>query len=49
MTRVWEGRLAFNSWQRQVFFLFTTVCRSIMGPTQPPIKWVLEALSLRIQ
>jgi hypothetical protein len=27
------------------FFLFGTISRPALGPTQPPIQWVLAALS----
>jgi hypothetical protein len=30
-------------------FLFTTASRTALGPTQPPIQWVLEALSLGVK
>jgi hypothetical protein len=29
-------------------FLFTTVTRTALGPTQPPIQWLLRALSLGV-
>jgi hypothetical protein len=31
------------------FFLFATVSRPALGPTQPPTKWVLGVLSLGIK
>jgi hypothetical protein len=30
----------FESQQRLVIFLFTTLSRPAMGPTQPPIQWI---------
>jgi hypothetical protein len=30
-------------------FLFTTASRTALGPTQPPIQWVLGALSLGVK
>jgi hypothetical protein len=30
-------------------FLFTTASRPALGPTQPPIQWVLGSLSLRVK
>jgi hypothetical protein len=34
----------FKSQQGLEIFLFTTVSRLALGPTQPPIQWVPEAL-----
>jgi hypothetical protein len=34
-------RPGFDFWQRQENFLFSTVSRPDLGPTQPPIQWVL--------
>jgi hypothetical protein len=31
----------FNSWQGQRIFLFATMCRLALRPTQPPVQWVL--------
>jgi hypothetical protein len=41
--------LGFDSWQRLVIFLFTTMSRMTLGLTQPPIQWVPEALSLWVK
>jgi hypothetical protein len=41
--------LGFNSWQGLGIFLFTTVPRLPLGPTQPPIQWVPRALSLGVK
>jgi hypothetical protein len=30
-------------------FLFSTACRTVLGPTQPPIQWVSGATSLGIK
>jgi len=35
--------------QGQVIFLFATASRPALGPTQPPIQWVLGALSLGVK
>jgi len=42
----WPG---FDFWQQQVSFLPTTASRLDLGPTQPPIQWVLGALSLEVK
>jgi hypothetical protein len=39
------GDLEFDSRRVLGIFLFTTAFRMALGPTQPPIQWVPEALS----
>jgi len=39
------GVLGFNSRRGLGIFIFTTVVRTALGPTQPPIQWVPRALS----
>jgi hypothetical protein len=39
----------FESRQGQGIFLFTTASRPALEPTQPPIQWVLGALSLGVK
>jgi hypothetical protein len=41
--------IGFDSWWGLGIFLFTTMSRMAVGPTQPPIQWVLGALSLRVK
>jgi hypothetical protein len=41
--------LGFNSWRGLGIFLFTTMSRTVLGPTQPPIQWVPGALSLGVK
>jgi len=43
------GVLEFDFWQGLGIFLFTTVSRTDLGPTPPPIQWVQEALSLGVE
>jgi hypothetical protein len=43
------GVLGFDSQRRLGIFLFTTVSRTVLGPTQPPIQWVPWALSLGVK
>jgi hypothetical protein len=44
---LWAGRPEFYSPQRQDIFLYSTASRPALGPTQPSIQWVQEALSPR--
>jgi hypothetical protein len=39
----------FKSWQKMGIFLFTTVSRLVLGPTQPPVQLVPGALSLGVK
>jgi hypothetical protein len=41
--------LGFDSWRGLRIFLFITASRTVLGPTQPPIQWVLGALSLGVK
>jgi hypothetical protein len=41
--------LGFDSRRGLEIFLFDTVSRPALGPTQPPIEWVLRALSLGVK
>jgi hypothetical protein len=43
------GVLGFSSWWGLGIFLFTTMSRTALGPTQPPLQWVLGAVSLEIK
>jgi hypothetical protein len=41
--------LGFDTQQGLGIFLFTIMSGSALGPTQPPIQWVLGALSLGVK
>jgi hypothetical protein len=43
------GVLGFDSWQGLGIFIFTTTSRMALGPAQPPIQWILGALSLGVK
>jgi hypothetical protein len=43
------GVLGFVSLLGLGIFLFTTVSRTTLGPTQPPIQWVPRVLSLVVK
>jgi hypothetical protein len=30
-------------------FLFATASRLVLGPTQPPVQWILQTISLRVK
>jgi hypothetical protein len=40
------GRQGFDSRQKKVIVLFSTASRPTLRPTQPPLQWVPEVLSL---
>jgi hypothetical protein len=44
VTSIWAGRPGFHSrhQQQQGVFLFPKSSRPTLGPTQPPIQWVLD-------
>jgi hypothetical protein len=42
------GILGFDSWHG-LGILFTIMSRMALGPTQPPIQWVLGTLSLGVK
>jgi hypothetical protein len=44
-TTLWAGRPGFDFRQGQEIFVFSTASRTALGPTQPPIQWVLRTLS----
>jgi hypothetical protein len=41
--------LWFDSWWGLGIFLFTTVSRTALGPTQPPLQWALGVLSFGVK
>jgi hypothetical protein len=43
------GWLGFDSWQRQEIFLYSTASTPALGSNQPPVQWVLGALSLGVK
>jgi hypothetical protein len=43
------GVIGFNSRRELGIFLFTTASRTALGPTQPPIQWVPEVLTLGVK
>jgi hypothetical protein len=43
------GRPGFNPQQRQRIFPLSPASRPALGPTQPPIQWVLGVLSLGVK
>jgi hypothetical protein len=42
-------RVGFESWQGLQIFLLTTISKLFLRPTQPPVQWVLGALSLGVK
>jgi hypothetical protein len=49
VTRLRTGRPKFDSRKRQGLFLLAAASRPDLGPTQPPIQWIPEALSLGLR
>jgi hypothetical protein len=47
--RLQTGGLGFDFWYDQEIFLFSTVFRLALGPTQLPIQWISGALSLLVK
>jgi hypothetical protein len=43
------GVLGFDSWRMLGIIILTAASRPALGPTQPPIHWVSEALSLGVK
>jgi hypothetical protein len=43
------GVLGFDSRRGLWIFLFTTVSRTVLGPTRPPIQWVPGTLALGVK
>jgi hypothetical protein len=43
------GVLGFDSRRGLEIFLFTAASRTALGPTQPPIQWAPEALTLEVK
>jgi hypothetical protein len=41
--------LGFDFWLGLGIFLFTTMSRMALGPTQPPIQWIPGAFSLGVK
>jgi hypothetical protein len=48
INKLWAGWLRFNFQQGKEIFS-SPVSRLALGPTQPPIQWMLEAFSLGVQ
>jgi hypothetical protein len=46
---LWFGQPGFDSWWGQDLFSFAAVSRLALGLTQPPVQWVLGALSLGVK
>jgi hypothetical protein len=42
----WPG---LDSLQGREIFLYSTACRPVLGPTQPPLQWVPRAVSLDVK
>jgi hypothetical protein len=49
VTRLQAGRSEFDSWQGQGIFLFATMSRLALEPTQTPIHWVPGVLFLEVK
>jgi hypothetical protein len=45
----WLDYRRFESWPGLEIFVFFTVSKPALGPTQPPVQWVPGALSLSVK
>jgi hypothetical protein len=41
--------LGFHSWWVLGIFIFTTMSKTVLDPTQPPTQWLPGALSLQVK
>jgi len=45
----WTNGVEFPAGATMGFFILATVSRPALGPTQPPVQWILGAPSLRVE